>query len=94
MLLFGNVMGVVLMSVDEGSVPQLVLLCPPVCTPWHPGERSSQPGGGHIAKGGTLHSGEELIGDRVVEEGSVPALCSGVPWLYTGKIGGYGWAIT
>lgn len=50
-LLVGNVMGVVLMSVDEGSVPQLVLLCPPVCTPWHPGVRRSQPVGGHIAKG-------------------------------------------
>lgn len=39
MLLVGNVMGVVLMCVDEGSGPQLALLLLLVCTPRHPGER-------------------------------------------------------
>lgn len=86
MLLVRNVMGIVLMCVGEDSVPQLMLMCPPSLHPMAPRRKEGHSlQEGTLQRAGTLHSGEEHVGHRLLEEDSEPASCSGVPWLYVGK---------
>lgn len=85
-MLVGNAMGVVLVCVDEGSVPQLTLLCPPSLHPMAPRRKEGHSlQEGTLQRARTLHSEEEPVGHRSLEEDSEPASCSGVPWLYIGK---------
>lgn len=78
-MVVGNVMAVVLMCVGEGSVPQLVPLCPPSLHPMDPGEGKVTACRDTLQRAGTLHSGEEPVGHRSLEEDSEPPSCSGVP---------------